>query len=149
MIASGVWAGEFDLDYGFSRADKAGLTIGEELLRIGYAGDVPAHSRPFKAAFEIHIGQGPSLEIEIVLVSYQDTMLPGCNVWHSATTKYPRRLPAPTRTRNHAQGDLKFTTRICPCSDSVAGACTAWPCICAAIRFEHNRLTITVLIRSW
>ncbi len=44
MIASGVWAGAFELAYGLSRADKTGLTIGEELQRIGYAGDVQAHS---------------------------------------------------------------------------------------------------------
>ena len=37
MIASGVFAGVFELDYGLSRTDHAGNTIGGELARIGYA----------------------------------------------------------------------------------------------------------------
>ncbi len=64
MIASGVFAGVFDLDYAYSRTDKEGLTIGDELRRIGYAGKTPAKARPCKATFEIHIEQGPILENE-------------------------------------------------------------------------------------
>lgn len=64
MIGSGVWAGEFTLDYGHSREDKAGRTIGEELARIGYLGDAPAEPHPLTAAFEAHIEQGPILEKE-------------------------------------------------------------------------------------
>ncbi|WP_250459415.1 Zn-dependent hydrolase [Microbulbifer litoralis] len=62
MIGSGVWAGEFDLEYGHSRADKAGRTIGGELERIGYRGEAPAEPHPITAAFEAHIEQGPILE---------------------------------------------------------------------------------------
>lgn len=62
MIGSGVWAGEFSLEYGHSRADKAGVTIGEELERIGYRGEEPAEPKPIAAAFEAHIEQGPILE---------------------------------------------------------------------------------------
>jgi N-carbamoyl-L-amino-acid hydrolase len=64
MIGSGVFAGVFDLDYGLARADKDGLTIGEELQRIGYTSDAPVGSRPIRAAFELHIEQGPILEAE-------------------------------------------------------------------------------------
>jgi N-carbamoyl-L-amino-acid hydrolase len=35
MVASGVFAGVFDLEYGLSRADLDGKTMGEELERIG------------------------------------------------------------------------------------------------------------------
>ena len=64
MIASGVFAGVFDLDYGLSRRDHAGRTIGEELQRIGYAGEHPVGGRPVGALFELHIEQGPILEAE-------------------------------------------------------------------------------------
>lgn len=64
MVASGVFAGEFDLDYGLSRADLDGKTMGEELARIGYAGDAPVGGRPLTAYFEAHIEQGPILEAE-------------------------------------------------------------------------------------
>lgn len=64
MVASGVFAGVFDLEYGLSRADLEGKTMGEELKRIGYAGDAPVGGRPIKAFFEAHIEQGPILEDE-------------------------------------------------------------------------------------
>jgi N-carbamoyl-L-amino-acid hydrolase len=64
MVASGVFAGVFTLEYGLSRKDVDGKTIGEELQRIGYAGDQPCGGRPLHAAFELHIEQGPILEAE-------------------------------------------------------------------------------------
>jgi beta-ureidopropionase / N-carbamoyl-L-amino-acid hydrolase len=64
MIASGVYAGVFGLDYGLSRADVDGKTIGEELARIGYAGTEAVGGRPVHAFFETHIEQGPILEAE-------------------------------------------------------------------------------------
>ena len=64
MVASGVFAGVFDLDYGLSRKDHAGKTIGEELARIGYAGERAVGHRPIGALFELHIEQGPILEAE-------------------------------------------------------------------------------------
>lgn len=64
MVASGVFAGVFDLEYGLSRADLDGKTMGEELERIGYAGPDEVGGRPFKAFFEAHIEQGPILEDE-------------------------------------------------------------------------------------
>jgi beta-ureidopropionase / N-carbamoyl-L-amino-acid hydrolase len=64
MVASGVYAGVFTLDYGLSRADADGKTMGEELARIGYAGPEPVGGRPVHAFFETHIEQGPILEAE-------------------------------------------------------------------------------------
>jgi len=64
MIASGVFAGVFDLEFGHSRADPDGKTIGEELDRIGYRGDQRPGDHPIRAFFEAHIEQGPILEAE-------------------------------------------------------------------------------------
>ncbi|MEZ5557708.1 MAG: Zn-dependent hydrolase [Pseudomonadales bacterium] len=64
MIGSGVWGGAFDLEYGLSRTDRAGVSIGEALDRIGYAGSQPCRAYPLTAAFEVHIEQGPILEKE-------------------------------------------------------------------------------------
>ncbi|MEM7126107.1 MAG: Zn-dependent hydrolase [Chloroflexota bacterium] len=68
MVASGVFGGEFTLEYGLSRADKEGKTIGQELERIGYAGEMPVTGRDYAASFEIHIEQGPILESEDISV---------------------------------------------------------------------------------
>lgn len=64
MVASGVFAGVYSLDYGLSRADQDGKTMGEELQRIGYAGSEAVGGRPVHAFFEAHIEQGPILEEE-------------------------------------------------------------------------------------
>jgi N-carbamoyl-L-amino-acid hydrolase len=64
MVASGVFAGVFDLDYGHSRADVDGKTIGDELKRIGYLGEETPGAHPIRAFFEAHIEQGPILEAE-------------------------------------------------------------------------------------
>ncbi len=62
MVASGVFAGAFSLEYAYARADADGRTIGEELARLALTGPVPARARPIKAFFELHIEQGPILE---------------------------------------------------------------------------------------
>lgn len=64
MIGSGVWAGVFDLQYGLSRKDKDGVSIGQALKIIGYDGGEVCEPYPVKAAFEAHIEQGPILEKE-------------------------------------------------------------------------------------
>lgn len=64
MVASGVFAGVFDLEYGLTRADLDGKTMGEELHRIGYDGAEEVGGYPVKAFFESHIEQGPILENE-------------------------------------------------------------------------------------
>jgi N-carbamoyl-L-amino-acid hydrolase len=64
MVASGVFGGVFTEEYGHSRTDLDGKTLGDELARIGYLGDAPVGGRPFKAFFEAHIEQGPILEAE-------------------------------------------------------------------------------------
>ena len=64
MLGSGVWAGEFSLEESYQILDKQGLSIGTELQRIGYRGDAIADDSRPKAAFEVHIEQGPVLEKE-------------------------------------------------------------------------------------
>ena len=61
-IASGVFAGKHELEYGLSRADNDGITMGEALADIGYAGDAPCGGYAVEAFFEAHIEQGPILE---------------------------------------------------------------------------------------
>lgn len=64
MVASGVFAGAFSLEQAHARTDVDGVRLGDELQRIGYAGEIPARARPIHAFFELHIEQGPILEEE-------------------------------------------------------------------------------------
>lgn len=102
MVASGVFAGEFSLAYGLSRTDVNGVTIGQELDRIGYAGLRPCGGQPIHAYFEAHIEQGPILEAEGktigVVQGLQGQRWFDCTVQgmesHAGTTPMPRRRDA-------------------------------------------------------
>ena len=62
MLGSAVFAGVRSLEWAYARTDDAGRTVGEELARIGYAGETPVGGRPVDAYFELHIEQGPLLD---------------------------------------------------------------------------------------
>lgn len=65
MMGSGAFAGVFGAEAIHSQRDSAGATVGEELRRIGYLGDVACGDVPggaYAAYFEAHIEQGPVLE---------------------------------------------------------------------------------------
>ncbi len=62
MMGSGTWSGAFTLDQVLGARDLDGKSVGDELRRIGYAGEVEPGSQAFDAYFEAHIEQGPVLE---------------------------------------------------------------------------------------
>jgi len=64
MGGSGAFAGVFTLDYLLRQRDIDGVSFGEALDRIGYAGSAPVGKRALDAYFEAHIEQGPVLERE-------------------------------------------------------------------------------------
>ena len=64
MGGSGAFAGVFTLEHLLGQRDVDGVTFGEALRRIGYAGGAPVGGRPLDAYFEAHIEQGPILERE-------------------------------------------------------------------------------------
>ena len=64
MMASGVFAGVFDLDFAYAQQDLDGNTYGGELARIGWKGSETVGERKMHAYFELHIEQGPILEAE-------------------------------------------------------------------------------------
>ncbi len=64
MVSSGVWAGALERDWAYDRTDINGKRFEDELIRIGYKGDLPAKKWPVHAYYEYHIEQGPILERE-------------------------------------------------------------------------------------
>jgi beta-ureidopropionase / N-carbamoyl-L-amino-acid hydrolase len=66
MIASGAFAGVYEVDWVLARRDDDGKVLGDELARIGYAGAAPVGGRPVDAYFELHIEQGPVLDEQAV-----------------------------------------------------------------------------------
>ena len=64
MGGSGAFAGVFTLEHLVAQRDVDGITYGDALRRIGYAGSAPVGGRALDAYFEAHIEQGPILERE-------------------------------------------------------------------------------------
>ncbi len=64
LMGSGVWAGIYTQDKAYALTDLDGMTVGEALKDIGYAGPEAAKPFPADAYFELHIEQGPILEAE-------------------------------------------------------------------------------------
>jgi N-carbamoyl-L-amino-acid hydrolase len=64
MGGSGAFARVFTLDYLLAQRDIDGISFGEALRGIGYAGSTPVGERAVDAYFEAHIEQGPILERE-------------------------------------------------------------------------------------
>lgn len=62
MMGSGVFCGAFSLETAYAAKDVDGLTVKDELARIGYLGPQVPGDHPIGAYFETHIEQGPVLE---------------------------------------------------------------------------------------
>lgn len=64
MLGSYVWAGTFSVEDSYAIRDIDGVRLGDELRRIGYAGKAePGFVKPC-AYLELHIEQGPVLDLE-------------------------------------------------------------------------------------
>jgi len=64
MMGSAVHQGTLGLDTALATVGIDGASVGDELARIGYAGDTPCGTVRAAAYFELHIEQGPVLERE-------------------------------------------------------------------------------------
>jgi beta-ureidopropionase / N-carbamoyl-L-amino-acid hydrolase len=62
MLASGCFAGDYDLDWVYARKADDGCSFRDELERIGYLGDAEVGGRAIDSYFELHIEQGPELD---------------------------------------------------------------------------------------
>ena len=65
MMGSGAFSGVFKPDFVHAQKDTSGISVGDELRRIGYLGTQACGAVPggmFAAYFEAHIEQGPVLE---------------------------------------------------------------------------------------
>ncbi len=62
MMGSLVYAGGIGLNEAYAAADKDGLSVGDELRRIGYLGAAKPGAQKPHAFLELHIEQGPILD---------------------------------------------------------------------------------------
>ncbi len=68
MLGSLVYVGGMGLEAALEVRDRDGFAVGAELERIGYRGAAPCPARPPAAYVELHIEQGPILDLEDVTI---------------------------------------------------------------------------------
>lgn len=102
MLGSAVAAGRVALEQAHALTDRAGVTLGAELERHGFAGEAPVRLAPPHAYVECHIEQGPvlaaaGLQIGVVSgvqgISWQEVTIHG-RAAHAGTTPTELRVDA-------------------------------------------------------
>ncbi len=134
MMGSGVYGGAFTLEEILDKTDIDGKRFGDELERIGYAGDVDATSHEMSAYFEAHIEQGPILEAAELPIGIV-TGAQGQR-WHEITVTgmeaHAGPTPMPVR-RDALVGASKIIQRVNEIGHQFA------PSACATVGFLQNR----------
>jgi len=135
MVASGVFAGIHTLEWAYSREDADGKKLGDELTRIGYVGDEEVGARKMRAFFELHIEQGPILEMEnkeIGVVTHGQG-LNWLQVTLTGTDSHTGSTPMPMRV-NAGLGMARFTELVntialshAPNAVGTIGQCDVYP----------------------
>jgi len=74
MMGSLVYAGGLGLHEAYAAADKDGLSVGDELRRIGYLGATRPGALKPHAFLELHIEQGPILDEEKVQIGVVESV---------------------------------------------------------------------------
>jgi N-carbamoyl-L-amino-acid hydrolase len=74
MMGSLVYAGGIGLNGAYAAADKDGLSVGDELRRIGYLGATKPGALTPHAFLELHIEQGPILDEEKVQIGVVESV---------------------------------------------------------------------------
>ena len=103
MLGSAVAVGRLPLDEAYRLADERGVTVRDELARIGYLGEAPARlATPPHAYVECHVEQGPILaaagvQLGVVTgvqaISWQELTIHGKSA-HAGTTPMELRKDA-------------------------------------------------------
>ena len=74
MMGSLVYAGGLGLNEAYAAADKDGISVGDELRRIGYLGAAKPGALKLHAFLELHIEQGPILDEEKVQIGVVESV---------------------------------------------------------------------------
>jgi N-carbamoyl-L-amino-acid hydrolase len=102
MLGSAVASGRIPLEKALALKDRAGLSVGEELKKIGFAGTANERLEPPHAYLECHIEQGPilraaNLDLGVVTgvqgISWQELTIIGQSA-HAGTTPMELRRDA-------------------------------------------------------
>ena len=135
MVASGVFSGVHTLDWAYTRQDAHGNTFGDELKRVQWVGDEQVGARKMLAFFELHIEQGPILEMEDKQIgvvthgqglSWLQLTLTGRES-HTGSTPMPMRINAGLGMAKVTQLVDDIAMKNAPSAVGAIGQCDVYP----------------------
>ncbi len=153
MMGSGVHQGALALDDMLAAQDADGVTLGDALERIGYAGDEPLGALHPHSYVELHIEQGPVLEEAGVTIgavegvqgiSWTEHVVTGVSN-HAGTTPMRLRHDAGFAASAIAVEARRLAQRIGGAQVATVGAIELFPNL---INVIANRARVTVDLRN-
>ncbi|MEZ4384247.1 MAG: M20 family metallo-hydrolase [Nannocystaceae bacterium] len=148
MMGSAVQQGALDLEVALATVGIDGRSVGDELTRIGYAGDAPCELRAH-AFVELHIEQGPVLDREGITIgavtgvqgiSWTEVELRGVSN-HAGTTPMSMRRDAGLVAAEIAVTLRRIAAELGPPQVATVGALTLRPNLVNVVA-NHARLTL-------
>jgi len=153
MLGSGVFAGVFTTDSALETKDVDGISIGDALQEIGFAGPLDVGGREFGAHFEAHIEQGPILEREDLTIGvvtgvqgirWFDLIVEGNETHAGPTPMELRQDPVPVATRT-IDAVFEIAQQHAPDSRATVGVLASEPssrntvpsCVRASVDLRH------------
>jgi beta-ureidopropionase / N-carbamoyl-L-amino-acid hydrolase len=136
MVASGCFVGRYEIDWVHNLVGDDGARFGDELERIGYRGTHPCKAGDIDAYFELHIEQGPILDIESREVGIVTGAYPVHGLRASFAGKTAHTGPTPMDLRQNALvAGARWLTRVDEIGwdfaihdgKATAARLTAWP----------------------
>jgi beta-ureidopropionase / N-carbamoyl-L-amino-acid hydrolase len=153
MLGSLVYAGGMPLEDALTIRATDGAVLGDELLRIGYAGPQPCPARPPYAYVELHIEQGPVLEAEGITIgavtgvqgiSWTELTVTGQSN-HAGTTPMSMRHDAGYAAAEIATFARQLATDMGPPQVATVGRIELYPNL---VNVVAARATVTVDLRN-
>lgn len=122
MMGSAVWAGVIPLEEALSLRDSDGISVAEALDATGQKGSEPAKAGNVKAAFEIHIEQGPILEVEKCVIGVVTGVQNMSRHWVRIEGQEVHAGPTPMRVRRDPMRALsQFLPRLYKMAEAIEG----------------------------
>ena len=154
MLGSGVFTGVVSADEALAITDDDGVSVGEELERIGYAGNAPCEAHDVHAHLELHIEQGPTLEEHGTSIGIVDGVYGMSWLGVTIDGEADHAGPTPMHTRTDALdaateaiGKIQtLPTRLSEDAVSTVGRISVEP---DAINVIPSRATFTADVRSY
>jgi N-carbamoyl-L-amino-acid hydrolase len=135
MLGSSVFAGQMGLGQALSQKDDCGITVGEALTEIGYAGNEVVPGPPPHAYLELHIEQDSVLDDAGIDVGIVDSSCSSCIVAihfegrtaHSGPTPMEKRQDALTGAARAIVAIDQIARQHGPAATSSTSTIQVWP----------------------